>query len=142
MKEPDNYEETIRSENKEEWLRAMDSEMKSLQENETWKLEKLPSGHKALKCKWVYKIKNNADGSIERFKARLVIKGFTQRKGIDYDQTFSPVVRSGTIRTLLSVAASDRMSLMQFDVSTAFPYSRLDEESYMEQPEGFNDKSD
>jgi hypothetical protein len=139
--EPDNFEEAVHSDNKEEWLKAMDSEMQSLKENQTWVLENLPSGRKAIPCKWIYKVKYNPDDTIERYKARLVVKGFSQKRGVDYDETFSPVVRSATIRTLLSVAASEKMSLMQFDVSTAFLYSKLSEEIYMEQPAGFNDNS-
>ena len=119
----------------------MQNEIQSLKDNETWELRDLPPGKKAIPCKWVYKVKHNADGSIERYKARLVIKGFSQKKGVDYDQTFSPVVRNATIRTLLSAAASEKMHLMQFDVSTAFLYGELDEEIYMEQPEGFSDNS-
>ena len=139
--EPESYEDAVHSENKDEWLEAMNSEMRSLKENQTWDLEYPPKGRKIIPCKWVYKIKNNPDGSVERFKARLVIKGFSQEKGIDYEETFSPVVRSATIRTLIGVAACEKMSLMQFDVSTAFLYSKLDEEIYMEQPKGFKDNS-
>jgi transposase InsO family protein len=139
--EPTSFEEAVHSDQKSEWQKAMKNEIQSLRENQTWELTDLPPEKKAIPCKWVYKVKNNPDGSIERYKARLVIKGCAQKKGIDYDQTFSPVVRNTTIRTLLSVAASERMHLMQFDVSTAFLYGDLQEEIYMEQPEGFADNS-
>lgn len=137
--EPESYEQAVHNDNKDEWQEAMKDEMQSHRENQTWELMNLPAGKKAIPCKWVFKVKNNPDGSIERYKARLVIKGCAQKEGIDYDQTFSPVVRNTTIRTLLSVAASDKMHLMQFDVSTAFLYGDLQEEIYMKQPEGFSD---
>lgn len=140
--EPLSYEEAMRCDQQEEWSEAMTQELKSLNENETWVLEKLPQGKKAIPCKWVYKIKSNPDGSVEKYKARLVIKGFSQRKGEDYDQTFSPVAKSGTIRALISIAASENMSLTQFDVSTAFLYGKLEEEVFMKQPEGYVDGSD
>jgi len=120
----------------------MNSEICSLNENETWTLEQLPSGRKAIPCKWVYKIKQNPDGSIDRYKARLVIKGCSQRKGVDYGQTFSHVVRASSIRALIGIAASQKMVLTQFDVSTAFLYGQLEEEIYMEQSECFNDGSE
>lgn len=137
--EPESFEEAVRNDNKDEWREAMQNEMQSHQENHTWELVDLPEGKKAIPCKWVFKVKTNPDGSIERYKARLVIKGCAQKKGVDYDQTFSPVVRNTAIRTLLSTAASEKMSLMQFDVSTAFLYGNLSEEIYMKQPEGFTD---
>ncbi|CAA9995003.1 unnamed protein product [Nesidiocoris tenuis] len=141
LKEPETFKQAMNSQKKEKWIKAMQSEMDSLRENGTWTLEELPPGRKPIPCKWVYKLKMNPDGSIDRFKARLVVKGFTQRKGIDYDQTFSPVAKAGTLRALLSVAAEKNMLLMQFDVSTAFLYGYLNEEIYMKQPEGYDDKS-
>jgi hypothetical protein len=120
----------------------MDSEIASLDENQTWSLVKLPAGRKAIQNKWVYKVKTNPDGSVDKYKARLVVKGFSQRKGVDYSQTFSPVAKSSTIRSVIAVAASEKMSLTQFDVSTAFLYGSLDEDIYMVQPEGYSDNSD
>jgi hypothetical protein len=117
----------------------MDSEMQSLADNQTWELVELPKNKKVIKSRWVYKTKLNSDGSVDKNKARLVIKGFAQKAGVDYDQTFSPVARSGTIRSVIAVAANEGMDLMQFDVSTAFLYGSLDEVIYMEQPEGYHD---
>lgn len=139
LNEPISYEEAMKSSEKDEWLKAMQNEMDSLKENETWTLVDLPKGKKPIGCRWVYKVKTTSDGSIERHKARLVVKGFSQKPGVDYDQTFSPVAKMATIRSLLSVAASENMSLMQFDVSTAFLYGELDENIFMRQPEGFED---
>jgi hypothetical protein len=141
FKEPETYGEAISGTECASWTEAMESEIKSLNENGTWTLEKLPAGFKAIPCKWVYKVKNNPDGSIDRYKARLVIKGCAQKKGIDYDETFSPVAHRSSIRTVISVAANENMTLLQFDVSTAFLYGELEEEIYMQQPSGFDDGS-
>ncbi|GBL82718.1 Retrovirus-related Pol polyprotein from transposon TNT 1-94 [Araneus ventricosus] len=116
--------------------------MSSLIENETWTLEELAKNSKAIPCKWVYKIKKNPDGSIDKYKARLVAKGFTQRYGIDYEQTYSPVTKIATVRSILSIAANERMHLTQFDVCSAFLYGKLDEAIYMQQPEGYSDGTD
>src|SRR6187551_475851 len=117
----------------------MEEEMDSLEENATWSLVELPADRKAISNRWVYRIKRRADGEIDRYKARLVVRGFSQQKGIDYDETFSPVARFGTIRSILSVAASEHLKLAQFDVKSAFLNGVLLEEVYMVQPEGFED---
>jgi transposase InsO family protein len=141
--EPVSYNDAIDSEASKEWSAAMDDEIKSLAENKTWVLVDRPSvQHKVIKGRWLYKTKLNPDGSVDKQKARYVIKGFAQRQGIDYTQTFSPVARSGTIRSIVAVAANEGMELLQFDVSTAFLYGQLEEEIYMEQPEGYTDGSD
>src|SRR5208337_5395636 len=117
----------------------MASELASLAKNNTWEVvERLPPGHKALGSKWVFKIKKNADGSIARFKARLVVKGYQQREGIDYDGTFTPVAKFSTIRLLLAIAAMDDMEIWQMDVVTAFLNGELSEIEFifMKVPEG------
>ncbi|GFX04043.1 retrovirus-related Pol polyprotein from transposon TNT 1-94 [Trichonephila clavipes] len=138
---PETYEEAINSKDSTNWKKAMESEINSLSENHTWELSDLPVGAKAIPCKWVYRLKTNPDGSINKYKARLVARGFSQRKGIDYSETYSPVAKLGTIRTVLSIAAEERMHLTQFDVSTAFLYGDLEETIFMKQPEGFKDGS-
>lgn len=139
---PQSFQEAVSGRESLQWKRAMDDEMKSLNENHTWKLSTLPQGAKAIPCKWTYRVKTNPDGSVNRYKARLVIKGFSQRYGIDYSQTFSPVARMATIRSILSIAASEQMHLAQFDVSTAFLYGELEEVIYMQQPEGYKNGTD
>lgn len=136
---PETYEEALKSQDSKEWVKAMASEMNSLKENDVWTLCDLPSGRKALPCKWAFKIKENPDGTIDKYKARLVAKGFRQSKGQDYNETFSPVARLATVRALLSVAAKESLVLQQFDVTTAFLNGHLKEDIYMEQPDGFND---
>ena len=86
------------------WIQAIEEEMKALQENNTWSLVPLLEGKKTMGCKQVFTIKHKADGSVERYKSRLVIKGFTQTYGIDYQETFSPVEKLNTIRVLISLA--------------------------------------
>lgn len=140
-KEPETYTEAMNSGECANWKQAMDSEIKSHKENQTWNLEKLPNGKKCISCKWIYKVKTNPDGSVDRYKARLVVRGFSQKKGEDYHETFSPVARLSTIRAVLSVAATEKMSLTQFDVSTAFLNGTVEETIYMKQPEGYEDGS-
>jgi transposase InsO family protein len=137
--DPFSYEQAMESDEKKSWIVAMNSEISSLKENKTWKLVSLPPNRKAIKSRWVFKTKLNPDGTIDKYKARLVVKGFAQKAGVDYDQTFSPVAKSGTIRSVIAVAANEGMELLQFDVSTAFLYGELQEEIYMAQPEGYND---
>ncbi|GBN68868.1 Retrovirus-related Pol polyprotein from transposon TNT 1-94 [Araneus ventricosus] len=137
--EPDTYKEAIASKESSEWLAAMKEEMDSLEANNTWKLVNLPQDRKAIGSRWVYKIKKNADGTVQRFKTRLVAKCYSQKVGVDFNETFSPVVRWDTIRTVLSVAAYKKLKLVQFDVKTAFLYGDLQEDIYMHQPQGFED---
>lgn len=139
--EPEDFDDAVRSEQANHWRKAMDCEMNSLQNNKTWKLVELPRGAQVLKNRWVFKIKQKADGTTDKYKARLVVKGFTQKPGIDYFETFSPVVKFTSIRTVLAVAVAERMNLAQFDVETAFLNGNLDEDIYMTQPQGYEDGS-
>lgn len=138
---PETYQEAIQRHDSAKWQRAMQKELDSLKENNVWTVTDLPRDRKALPCKWVFRIKYNPDGSVDKYKARLVIKGFKQRKGVDYAQTFSPVARMSTIRALLSVAAAESLHLAQFDVTTAFLNGKLQETIFMKQPDGFEDGS-
>jgi histone deacetylase 1/2 len=113
------------------WVATMDSELQALLKNKTWHLVPPPKGENIIDCKWVYKIKKKAEGTVDRYKAHLVAKGFKQRYGIDYEDTFSPVVNAATIRLVLSIAVSKGWSLRKLDVQNAFLHGVLEEEVYM-----------
>lgn len=102
------------------WKQAIEEELSSLQQLDTWDLVPPEQTQNTVKCKWIFRIKYNKQGMIERYKARLVAKGFQQRLGIDYRETFSPVVKPVTIRTLLSLAISKGWHLRQLDINNAF----------------------
>lgn len=139
--DPVSYEDAISRENSAQWKRAMDEEMTSLLKNQTWELEDLPTGEPVVSSKWIFKSKLQPDGTIKRYKARLVARGFSQTQGLDYFETFSPVVRYESVRAVLAIAAKHDVELAQFDVKTAFLNSPLEEEIYMQQPEGYDDGS-
>jgi hypothetical protein len=136
--EPQSLDEALKN---RDWKLAMDAEYDALVNNKTWHLVPPKKGINVIDCKWVYKVKRKSDGSLDRYKARLVAKGFKQRYGIDYEDTFSPVVKPATIRTILSVAVSRGWSLRQLDVQNAFLHGYLEEDVYMKQPPGYEDKS-
>ena len=115
---------------------AMREEMHALQKNKTWELVPLPKGKKAVGCKWVFTVKQNPKGEVDRYKARLVAKGYSQTYGIDYDETFAPVAKMGTVRTLISCAVNFGWPLHQMDVKNVFLHGDLQEEVYMEIPPG------
>ncbi|MCO5567572.1 hypothetical protein L7F22_021266 [Adiantum nelumboides] len=115
----------------------MDDEMDALVKNETWDLVCLPSGKKAIGSKWVYKVKCKSDGSVERYKAKLVAKGYAQTKGLDYDETFSYVAKMTTVRLVIAMASMFGWKLRQMNVNNAFLNGDLEEEVYMIQPEGY-----
>jgi hypothetical protein len=118
----------------------MNEEFNALMQNKTWRLVPQRQGTNIVDCRWIYKIKRKADGTIDRYKARLVAKGFKQRYGIDYEETFSPVVKIATVRLVLALAVSRGWSLRQLDVKNAFLHGVLEEEVYMRQPPGYEDK--
>uniref|UniRef100_A0A0A9BDA3 Uncharacterized protein n=1 Tax=Arundo donax TaxID=35708 RepID=A0A0A9BDA3_ARUDO len=122
------------------WLAAMQAEFRALQDNGTWTLVPRPPRANIISGKWIFKNKYHADGSLERHKARWVVRGFTQRPGLDFDQTFSPVVKPATIRTVLHLAASRNWPLHQLDVKNAFLHGELTERVYCQQPAGFVDE--
>jgi hypothetical protein len=124
------------------WQAAMTEELDALSRTRTWDLVDLPPEKSVVGCKWVFKIKTRSDGSIERYKARLVAKGFTQEYGIDYEETFAPVARLSSVRTLLAVAASRQWKLFQMDVKNAFLNGDLSEEVYMQPPPGLSHPPD
>ena len=132
--DPDTYAEALASPEVSEWRSAMEVEYPSLIKNGTWSLVPLPHDRSPVKCKWVYRVKTNSDGSVAKFKARLVAKGYAQQHGIDYDQTFSPVVKYESICTVLAIAAQQQMDIVQFDIQTAFLHGLLDTVIYMLQP--------
>ncbi|KAG7597976.1 Retrotransposon Copia-like N-terminal [Arabidopsis suecica] len=124
----------------DEWVKAMNEELIALESTHTWSIVSLPQNKRPIGCKWVYKTKLNADGSLERYKARLVAKGYTQQEGVDFVDTFSPVAKMTTVKTLLAVAAAKKWSLHQLDISNAFLNGDLDEEIYMTLPPGYTAK--
>ena len=111
--------------------------MTALQKNSTWTLVQLPKGKRTVGCKCVFSIKHKANGLIEKYKARLMAKGYTQTHGIDYQETFSPIAKLNTIRVLLSLALILDWPLYQFDVKNAFLHGNLEEEVYMDIPPRF-----
>lgn len=133
--EPVSYEEASRS---KEWVAAMREELKALQDNDTWELVPFEN-QQLVDNRWTFKIKVDSEGRAVRHKARLVARGFTQVHGVDYWDTFSPVVRMESVRALLAIAATKNLSIHQFDVQTAFLNGELKEEIHMKQPHGFAD---
>jgi Reverse transcriptase (RNA-dependent DNA polymerase) len=123
----------------EQWRSVMSLELTALADNKTWTLVPPSSNQKVIGCKRVYKIKRKANGKIKRYKARLVAKCYNQEAGVDYDQTYSLVVRATTIRVVLALVVSSNWSLKQLDVSNAFLNRDLHEQVFMEQPLGFID---
>ncbi|GJT93972.1 zinc finger, CCHC-type containing protein [Tanacetum coccineum] len=119
------------------WKEAVQSEIDSIMHNDTWELTDSPPGCKALGCKWILKKKMKVDGSIDKYKARLVIQGFRQKEGIDFFDTYAPVARISTIRLLLALAAIHDLVIHQMDMKTVFLNGDLDEEIYMKQLKGF-----
>ncbi|KAI3790231.1 hypothetical protein L2E82_03122 [Cichorium intybus] len=139
LNEPANYHEAVAGPESAKWKEAMDSEIKSMYDNQVWNLVDNVPGRKTVGCKWIFKKKTDMDGKVHTYKARLVAKGFTQTLGVDYDETFSPVAKIKSIRIMLAIAAFHDYEIWQMDVKTAFLNGKLTEDVYMSQPEGFVD---
>ncbi|GJV38490.1 zinc finger, CCHC-type containing protein [Tanacetum coccineum] len=135
--DPKTFDEAMKSQDAAFWKEAINDEMDSIMGNNTWVLADLPPGCRPLGCKWIFKRKMKVDGTVEKFKARLVIQGFNQRSGIDYFDTYAPVARISTIRLLIALASIHSLIIHQMDVKTAFLNGELEEEVYMNQPLGF-----
>jgi len=131
--EPRTYEEAAEHPG---WTEAMQKEILALQTNNTWDVVDLPKGKKAISCKWVDKTKLKSDGTLERLNARLVIRGFIQQYGIDYQDVFSPVVKMATIRTIMAFAGEKNWPMFQLDVKNAFLHGELEDEVYFQMPKG------
>jgi hypothetical protein len=140
--EPTTLEEALASADSTLWRQAMDEEITALAANNTWTLKVPPPGTIPIPVKWVFKIKIDSNGNIERYKARLVVKGFHQREGIDYDEVFAPVSRHATLRALLATAAASNLEIHQLDIKTAFLNGTLDETVYTAQPPGYEQDPD
>ena len=112
-------------------------EMRALEKNRTWELVDLPQGKQPVGCTWVFTIKHTPEGKVERYKARLMAKGYTQTYGIDYDETFAPVAKMNSVRTLISCVVNLDWDIYQMDVKNAFLHGDLHEEVYMHIPPGF-----
>ena len=137
--DPKSFRDAMKGSNSQKWKPAIEAEMNSLRKNNTWELVDLPHGKSAIGSKWVFKTKLNADGTINKHKARLVAQGFKQKQGIDYDEVFAPVVKYTSIRTLLSIANDFDMEVHQMDVNSAYLNGDIDADIYMVQPEGYVD---
>lgn len=134
--EPNTLAEALRRPDGDKYLASAIDEVRAHLENGTWKVVRLPKGKRAIGSRWVFKIKRNADGSIERYKGRIVAKGYAQREGIDYTETFAPTARFGALRTVIALAAIEDMELESVDISTAFLNGEIDAEVFMTKPEG------
>ncbi|KAI3790952.1 hypothetical protein L2E82_04411 [Cichorium intybus] len=139
LDEPANYREAVAGPESAKWKEAMDSEIKSMYDNQVWNLVDNVPGRKPVGCKWIFKKKTNMDGKVHTFKARMVAKGFTQTPGVDYDETFSPMAKIKSIIIMLAIAAFHDYEIWQMDVKTAFLNGKLTEDVYMNQLDGFVD---
>jgi hypothetical protein len=132
--EPSSFEEAT---GQQVWKDAMMEEYQSIMKNDVWDIVLRPKGKSVVTSKWIYKIKHTADGSIEKYKARFVARGFSQKEGVDYEETFSPVARYTSIRMVISLASVMKWKIHQMDVKTTFLNGVIEEEVYIEKPQGF-----
>jgi hypothetical protein len=135
--DPIHFDDAVKS---EKWRTAMDVEMEAIKRNGMWELMELPAGGKKVGVKWVYKTKLNEHGAVDKYKARLVVKGYSQQYGVDYTEVFAPVARMETIRLVVALAAQRGWTIYQLDVKSAFLYGELNEEIFVDQPCGYVQK--
>lgn len=135
---PKHFKDLLKNAHKDEWMNACEVEYNCLIKNNTWEVVELPPGRKAVDSRWIFVLKFDKDGNIKRYKARFVAKGFSQVEGLDYTDTYAPVVGMMTLKIVLSIAAAKGWDLNQFDVETAFLNAEVEEEIYVKQPEGFH----
>jgi hypothetical protein len=133
------YMEAMMGPNSEKWLGAMESKIESMHDNQAWNLVGPVDGVRPISYKWVFKKKTDNDGNVHIYNARLVAKGFKQIHGIDYDETFSPIVMLKSVQILLTIDAYFDYEIWQMDVKTVFLSGNLTKDVYMPQPEGFVD---
>ena len=134
---PETYEEAISSNDATLWKAAMDKEIETLNLNDTWKVQPLPSGRSETKGRWVYTLKQSKEAGQVQYKARYVAKGFSQVHGVDYHETYSPTTRFTSIRALLQKATNDKLHLHQLDVKGAYLNAPIDTDIYLQQPPGY-----
>jgi hypothetical protein len=115
----------------------MTEEYQSIIKNDVWEIVPKPKSKDVVSSKWLFKIKHDVDGSIQKYKARFVARGFSQKEGIDYEETFAPVARYTSIRTIIALTAKMKWKLHQMDVKTTFLNDVIEEEVYIEQPQEF-----
>lgn len=139
--DPQSFDEAMSRPDKSKWLIAINEELKSLSKCNVWSLVDRPTNKNIVSNRWVLRIKRNPDGTISRYRARLVARGFSQIHGLDYHDTYAPTSSMSIIRLLFSFAAVEELNITQFDVKTAFLYGDLEEEVFMSQPQGFDDNS-
>jgi hypothetical protein len=132
--EPSSFQEASEQ---QVWRDAMMEEYSSIMKNDVWEVVPRPEGKSVVGSRWIYKIKHVVDGSVDKFKARFVAKGFSQKEGIDFSETFAPMARYSSIRAVISIAAELGWQIHQMDVKTTFLNGVIEEEIYIEQPEGF-----
>lgn len=133
--DPSSVREALESPDRNSWIEAMRDELQAFEDNDAWApVDALPSDKTLVQCKWVFKKKVNSDNSV-RYRARLVAKGFTQRPGIDYEETFSPVVRHSTLKMLFALSVQLNLDITHLDVKTAFLNGYLKEDIYMVKPD-------
>jgi transposase InsO family protein len=135
--EPHDFKSAMESSEKEKWIKAMKLEYESLVNNNTFTLVPLPPNRKPIQAKWIFKVKHDANGVIQKHKARWVAKGYSQQEGIDYNDTFAPVVRLENMRLLIAYATQHNLEIDQMDIDSAFLQATLQDEIYVAQPQGF-----